>query len=122
MKNWEKDIREKKGVHSLGTRKSSSFDKGARLFEIILSRAGSKAIQHKNRTRISSITKKVTFRTFHCRLNPIQNKSKLGGLGLTSPRLLERPIGPIHATKDMICSLMVVTGFQRWPMIPRFGA
>ena len=44
MKNWEKDIREKKGVHSLGTRKSSGFDKGARLFEIILGRARSKAI------------------------------------------------------------------------------
>ena len=78
MKNWEKDIQEKKGVHSLGTRKSSGFDKGARLFEIILGRARSKAIYHKNRTRISSITKKVTFGTFHCRLNLIQNKSKLG--------------------------------------------
>ena len=44
MKNWEKDIREKKGVHSLGTRKSSGFDKGARLFEIILCWARSKAI------------------------------------------------------------------------------
>ena len=44
MKNWEKDIREKKGVHNLGTRKSSGFDRGARLFEIILYWARSKAI------------------------------------------------------------------------------
>ena len=44
QRGWEKDIREKKGVHSLGTRKSSGFDKGARLFEIILGRARSKAI------------------------------------------------------------------------------